>query len=346
MRRVLILSAAVLAVVAAVVGGTWYWAAGRLLTEIAGWEAARRAEGYRISHGDPAVRGFPLRLTARLPDPVIATPAGAAGTAGWEWRAPDLDIEVEPWNFTRLTLRTRGTNLLKQTRDGETIPFTLDTEGLAVALHRPQGEAQRFDIDLKRSSATAAVPPVTVGTESLSGSLLLFRTPPGDHLKPAADLTLVVTALILEAGGRAVLKTPTSGRLNLLLKGAIPDGPPNATLPVWRDDGGTVEMKELEVTSGGVSVSATGTLALDARLRPMGAASAVIRGIGEAIDRMVEAGQVNPRDASLARIMLTAMSTPAQDGGPPVLRVPLSGQNGWLYVGPVRLARLEPLRFD
>jgi hypothetical protein len=86
-----------------------------------------------------------------------------------------------------------------------------------------------------------------------------------------------------------------------------------------------------------------GTLALDNQMRPMGAATAAIRGYDAALDRLTALGSVNPRDAQLAKLLLSAIAAPNSDGER-VLTVPITGQNGWLYVGPVRLTRLEPLR--
>ncbi|MEJ0070830.1 MAG: DUF2125 domain-containing protein [Pseudomonadota bacterium] len=70
---------------------------------------------------------------------------------------------------------------------------------------------------------------------------------------------------------------------------------------------------------------------------------AAIRGYDEALDRLTAAGTVNPRDAQLAKLLLSAIAQPSNDGER-VLNVPVTGQNGWLYVGPVRLARLLPLK--
>jgi hypothetical protein len=42
-------------------------------------------------------------------------------------------------------------------------------------------------------------------------------------------------------------------------------------------------------------------------------------------------------------LLLAGIATPSDDGER-LLTVPITGQNGWLSVGPVRLTRLEPLQ--
>jgi Uncharacterized protein conserved in bacteria (DUF2125) len=127
------------------------------------------------------------------------------------------------------------------------------------------------------------------------------------------------------------------------LMGALSAAPLEQALAAWRDDGGTVEVRRFYFSAGGINLLANGTLALDNQMRPMGAASAAIRGYDAAIDRLTAVGTVNPRDAQLAKLLLSAIAQPGNDGER-VLNVPITGQNGWLYVGPVRLTRLYPLK--
>jgi hypothetical protein len=125
--------------------------------------------------------------------------------------------------------------------------------------------------------------------------------------------------------------------------GALPPGPLEPALTAWRDDGGTLEVRRLTLRSSSISVVTNGTLALDNQMRPMGAATAVIGGYVEALDRLVAAGAIAARDAQLAKLLLNAIAAP-NSAGERVLNVPITGQDGWLYVGPVRLARLDPLK--
>lgn len=345
MRRILILAAAVALGIAALATGAWYWAAGRLKGEIAAWQDARAAEGYRIGHGPLRVEGFPLRVAARIADPVVAGPPGGIA---WEWRAPHLVVELVPWAPRRLRLRNEGLNRVALHGAPGQPPVMpaevmLDSRGLTLDLFSPDAGTQRFEAKVEAAAASTALPPFAAEARTLAVTLLLHRIAPGDHLTAAAELTATMEGLALPLRG---LDQPADGRLEAVLMGAFPAGPPAVAVPAWRDDGGTVELKQLELSAGGVSLRADGTLALDRAMRPMGAGTAVIRGVSEAIDRLVAAGQMPARDATLAKLMLGGLATPAADGGPPVLTLPLSAQDGWVNVGPLRLARVQPLKLD
>ena len=83
----------------------------------------------------------------------------------------------------------------------------------------------------------------------------------------------------------------------------------------------------------------------DERLRPLGAVSAEIRGYGETLTALESAQMVPPRAAAGSRLALDLLSRPDGGGGRRVVTVPVSAQNGALYLGPVRMVRLEPIPF-
>ena len=80
-------------------------------------------------------------------------------------------------------------------------------------------------------------------------------------------------------------------------------------------------------------------------MQPVGAMTATVSGHGETIDALVAADVIRPRDGSIARLILTAMSKSPAEGGEPQIRVPLTAQDGYLSVGPVRLIPLPPIRW-
>jgi hypothetical protein len=344
MRRLLTILLPIVVVALGLWTGGWYIASRQLAAALDRWAEARRAEGWQVDYGPPSPAGFPTKVALEIPEPRLAAPARAAGAVAWRWQAPTVRIEILPWRLDRVVLRNRGANRVGVERDGEAIDATLASDGAMVRIEagRPE-DAGHYVVELAAPQLQLDQPAaIGVQAREFAVDLRLSRIPPGDHLAVAAVLGVGVTDLatdMLDKVGAA----PITANLHAELMGAVPPGPPDRAVTAWRDDGGTLEFRRLYVSTSGISVTANGTLALDSEMRPMGAASAVIRGYAEAIDQLTAAGSVNPRDAQLAKLLLSAIAQPADDGQR-VLNVPITGQNGWLYVGPVRLARLFPLK--
>jgi len=346
MRRILVI---LLLVVVALSGAwtvAWYVAAHQLIDGVDRWAAARRAEGWQVTYGVPTATGFPTKIEAQIPEPAIVAPAPRTGGLGWEWHGEWVHAQIVPWRPNRIMLRNRGENRLVLIHDATRFDAVLDCTDAMVRL-APAGrsggpETSQYVVELTGPKFRLAAPPVSVQASELSVSLELRRVAPGDHLAVAADLSFAIDDLVTDAFGKAS-EPPLSANLHAELMGALPPGPLDQAVAAWRDDGGTIEILRLVLGSSGITMVTNGTLALDNQMRPMGAATAAIRGYDEAIDRLTAVGSVNPRDAKLAKLLLSAIATPDDDGDR-VLKVPITSQNGWLYVGPVRLTRLEPLR--
>ncbi|HUA51256.1 MAG TPA: DUF2125 domain-containing protein [Candidatus Sulfotelmatobacter sp.] len=344
MRRLLTILVPLVAIVLGLWAGGWYVATRQLIAALDRWADERRAEGWHVAYGPPSPAGFPTKVAVEIPEPDLAVPASGAGAIAWNWRAPSVRVEIVPWQLDRVVLRNRGENRVSARRGDEAIAGTLGSDDATVRL-----EGGRVDHDghyvVKLTQPKLELDqPIAVAAQAgaLEVDLRLSPAPPGDHLAVAAALGVDVTDLAAPQLDQ-VGATPITASLRAELMGAIPAGPPDRTVAAWRDDGGTIEVRQMLVKTSGITMTANGTLALDSEMRPIGAANAAIRGYAEAIDRLSAAGVVKPRDAQLAKVILSAMAQP-DDDGTRVLNVPISGQNGWLYVGPVRLVRLEPLK--
>jgi len=112
----------------------------------------------------------------------------------------------------------------------------------------------------------------------------------------------------------------------------------------WRDAGGTIELRALNMRWGPLGLSTAGTLALDQELRPMGALTADIIGYGDVVDALILSDVIPLGDGFMAKVAFNVMAEKPADGGPPVLKkVPLTAQNGDLFIGPVQFVKLPAL---
>ena len=127
--------------------------------------------------------------------------------------------------------------------------------------------------------------------------------------------------------------------------GGMPEAMDRAALSVWRDKGGTVEIKNLSLEWGPARIQASGTAALDTTLQPEAALSASIAGYEETVDALVDAKLIAAQMADGVKLVLSMLARGARPGERPTINVPLSIQNRTLFVGPARLMRLPAVKW-
>ena len=126
-----------------------------------------------------------------------------------------------------------------------------------------------------------------------------------------------------------------------------------AAMAQWRDDGGTVEIRKLDIRHGVLQMDADGTIALDGNLQPEGAFSLKVLGFLEAVDGFEAAGMIRPRGAEVLKAVLSVLASgkgkwageAEADPEGKRIKVPLSIQNGIFYVGPLAMGRVPPLHW-
>ncbi len=126
-----------------------------------------------------------------------------------------------------------------------------------------------------------------------------------------------------------------------------------AAMAHWRDDGGTVEIRKLNIRHGPLQMDGDGTIALDRDLQPQGAFSLKVRGFLEAVDGLEAAGIIKPRGAEIVKAVLSVLARgqgkwaeeAEEEAEGKRIKVPLSIQDGNFYVGPVAVGRVPPLHW-
>ncbi len=341
------------------VAGTasWYYAAARFSEGIAAWAAERRAEGMSVAYSTVEVTGFPWRFQASVRDPVLARPVhpegqdaaspDARGTAAWAWRGSEVVAALKPWRPRRIDLRFPGTHQVTLPVNGNSWTVFAAAASAAGTLEldpggRPQsGTLEAKELALVSEDGEAGL---TIARGHLSGVAHPVSEP--KHLSATFDLAFAGEGLDLPPGP----EWPLGPRIATLqveasFLGVLPPGPLAQAAAEWRNDGGTVELHRLYLSWGPLEMEAGGTLALDGQLQPMGALTATIRGFAETIDILVAKGKIKASDGATAKIVLGLLAKKPGGGGEPELTVPLTVQNGRLYVGPVGLLRVPTVRW-
>jgi hypothetical protein len=338
-RRTLLLAALLPAILIAAYSAYWFMLARTVVDDLANWTADRRAEGYIVSYGEPAVAGgFPLAVRVELRKPAITAPGGR-----WRWEGPDTLLEVWPWAPFDLVFTAPGHHQVdladdrpQQLRlDAPTVELDVDlrTDGLASGLSLAVRQVVAAGSRLAETRIAAA-----------SAAARFLAAPAADPSHSSLDLTLDASGLDLPADVAA----PLGRRLDRLhavaeVMGPVPRGPPHEAIPAWRNAGGDIEIRKGELAWGPLELAAEGTLALDAAMQPEAAGTLHVAGLSEALDKLSAAGLIEEGPARLAKIMFGAFAKPPAGGGRPEVQLPLTIQDGHLYAGPIKLAHLHPV---
>lgn len=332
-----------LTVAALLLGGVytayWFWLAQRFENNLALWIDQQRANGYQISYVASQPYGYPLSVKINARDIKIDSPPHQSP---WQLTTPWKLLSIAPWSPLSLQIADHpddsAPGLLLNTNGREFYASTADlriTLGLSASGNPPSIEIAAQSIGLDENEYRI------VGATKPSLRLDLFET--SSHEERTAEFQFNANSLDfpsqLETGPRTIKTNDWS--IAAQVKGPIPLAPLPAALAAWSSNGGIVELRQFAANwNEATEISGNGTLALDGNLQPLFAGTAMVRGYSEAIDALVQAGLMQQNQATGAKIALAAMAKPADDGGPPTAKLPLTIQDGFLFVGPLKLARM------
>lgn len=340
-RRLLIGALASLGVLAAADTGLWFFATARLAHELAILQGRGRAAGWTLSAGPPQRAGWPFAAAIVLPD------AGLAGgtndlPGGLFWQAERAALSLAllpPW---RLTLRVTGPQRLRLATLAE-FGFTADRFELVLpfATLRSGARARMADVAVAGLSAT-----LPTGELSVSAIALHADTRPVEGSGETA-LTLTGRAeaidLPLLPGGRPWPPGPhiAAASFDAVATGPVPrPGSLAARAAAWRDGGGTLLVRHLELGWGKLGLTGSATMALDGRLQPVGTAMVTLTGYDAPLEALASSGLLAPRAVQAIKGVLGILVRPSPDGGARQVDLPVTLRDRVLAVGPFPLLRL------
>jgi hypothetical protein len=336
-KRWIIAGVGLVVLLGAVYTGYWFWLARTFQQNLALWVDEQRAMGYRMAYAAGEPHGFPLAVEIGLDDIVIESPPGQAS---WRLSTASKALSVSPWAPLSLRIGDAGARIpctVRWTADGRDYDVAVD--GIDTTLHfSTQGDlpAVRItgdSVDVRENGKTIA------GVTQASGSVDFL--PAMSHAESSVEFRLSARGIDFEASIAADARTERTHDWLLAgqVKGPVPLGPLPTALAAWSNDGGRVELTEFNADwEAATEVSGDGTVALDERLQPVGAFSAVVRGYNEAVDAAVTRGFMTPAQGTAAKLWLGARAEKDERGFK--VKLPLTIQDGFLSMGPLKLARL------
>jgi hypothetical protein len=311
---------------------TAYWriVAGRIEDGASAWQQSMRARKVDASWQKLRVAGFPLHFRVEIADAKLSD---QALTPAPEVRVPALNANARPWDFADWHLAASRGLAADLAAAGARPPVKIAAQtAQGTASLGPNGATSLW-LDFQGVGVEAGG---RVPIKAADAWITLPAAPPRTHAEPSLGLALDLRQVHLSAPPPTLSDTVDDLAFGVTVKGAVPDGPLVQAIAAWRDAGGTIELDNLRLDWGGLGANATGTIALDQNLQPIGAFSGGIEGFGTIVSALVEAGHLDTEQAALAQIALSALARPGPDGKPQIA-TSFTLQNGKMYLGPVKL---------
>lgn len=307
------------------------------------WIAGRRAEGLKVDYSTIAVTGYPLRWHVTVTYPNMA----GAGPTAWTWQGNAVEADLAPWQRREVPLRFPGDQRFSVGRGDVAETWTINAgRPNARAGLDERGRLDDLTLDLGDVTLSRAADPQPTHADHFTADAKPHRTPEGDLQADAFDLSLAVDNARLSRTPSSVLGTEVAhADLSLSFKGRLPGGSLANSMTAWRDAGGTVEINHLAVKWGPIDADGNGTLALDEENRPLGAFTARWRGYNETIDTLQGLGKLKPFAAAGVKIALRSLARQNHDA-PDEVNIPLTAQDGKLFVAGIPLLAVPALKFE
>jgi hypothetical protein len=342
MRRTTRLGLAIFAtllVAAGAYSAYWFVVAGRIRESIAAWADSARVEKLQVSWKELRISGYPagfrvdLKAAALRDNGLIPAP---------ELRAPLLSGTARPWDLAiwRLTAPQGFTGELLGPDGRRPAEISAHTADGVVSIASEGGWRLWLS---SRVTSVAGAGRVLVG--SADAWVFVPQRPPSGHIEPMAGFAVNARQVHLPTPMGPLGDTIDDLDFGLTVRGAIPRGKLAQAMVAWRDSGGTVELDNLHLRWGALGATATGTIALDQELQPIGGFFGAIQGYDQILTVLVQSGHLRASDAGLARIALTMLAKAGPDGRPEI-RTAFTIQNGEMFLGPAKLGKAPHLNWD
>ncbi len=332
--RYFILTGVVIAVAAAWTGA-WFYVADQVRYEIR-TAASQNTPSREVRYRGLEIGGYPFRIKVDITGPRIAL---SGNQGGFRWATDKVGAVRHLWQPRHVLLDLTGQHHFEWSRGGSARALTLhNAQAMASIETAAGGRLDRLSVDIEAPSLRGD------SGIALLGKRLQVHIRLTPDAVDSVDFALRGDGLDIGAGVVPPMLMGMARNISLLDIRTTVTGLPQDTLaatPIaaWRNGGGTVEVRQFRLLWGDMEITATGSLALDDRMRPIGALTAKIRGHDQLLDIAVRSGAMSGNGRIAAGAVLGLLA--AAGGG--VLSVPVRLQDGQLFLGPAAVARLAPL---
>lgn len=127
----------------------WFYVRGQLETGINDWITEQRAAGAEVEYASKRVGGFPYRFALH-----VDAPRYASADSSMDWRGEELQIIMQPWNFSHAIFRSPGRNEIA--RSGGTDMTAILSSKAAASLQWDDDGLTDFGLELPDANLVLA----------------------------------------------------------------------------------------------------------------------------------------------------------------------------------------------
>jgi len=315
--------------------GAWFYVSKEVQTKVETF-LKKDIPGRKFNYEKLQISGFPFQIKIIVQRPLLIL-SGEKGKI--RWATNHIKVERQLWRTRQFFVDLTGQHLLTLHRNGQTQRLRHSND-LAKSRLETDEKGQFRVLSLDISSPTIEID----GRSTAQGKRLEIRAKRNSVSFGNLDLMLRGEQFTITEQFISKKLSTLGSEIRLLdIHSTITRIPDDlaAEKPVglWRDGGGTIEVRQFRLKWSEVEISAKGSLSLDFRMRPIGALTAQIKGYEKLIDLVIAEGGLRNESAVAARAVLGLLA--AAGGG--ILSVPVRLQDGQLYLGPANIATLRPL---
>jgi len=329
MKAARYLAVPLVALLVAAGGYTFYWflTARSLQAGLDKWAAARRAQGYELGWRQENVGGFPFSFRIALTDAAIAR-----GNS-YHVAVPEVVGTASPLELSRWRIAApQGGKGTAQGIDAEIAAQSLAGEVNLGA------DSSTLDVSVRQVTGAGAA------AGEIAGHFTLPRKAPASHRDLGVAASVRVFHLTLPKPVKALGDTIETFGADVSVMGGLPPGDWRQALAAWRDDGGTVELKQGRLQWGALRLEANGTVALDGDMQPTAALHASIVDQNALVDAAVGAGMLPKKNSLLVKLVLDLLAKDGPDGRPR-LTAPVTLQDGKLAIGRAEIGKVPRIEW-
>ncbi|MEC8621562.1 MAG: DUF2125 domain-containing protein [Pseudomonadota bacterium] len=306
------------------------------------WIDGKRNDGWKIEFSERTKTGFPLRWRSNYREITIKTPSDKKKSL--HWSSNYVFFDWSPLNPRHLSVVAGGKTSTKAFNKSLEKLFELSFDGLNIDISTAGHDRKRYTFFAKR-------------IETLGGILnsVIFHNPKLKlTLSPEKyENSIPKLARLNVSAEKIELPNQSKNSANFAIKRLLLRGDmygdyrtelrPREALSEWRQSGGRVEINELRADWGGINFQSVGTYSVDQELRLLASLKIEASGFRKLFQSLDKTGVLGDSDLFLLQMVLSGLSAKNRENNNDKVSIPITAQDGWLAVGPIRLLKLRPI---
>ncbi|MCF6215325.1 MAG: DUF2125 domain-containing protein [Emcibacter sp.] len=333
----------------------WHYMAGAIEEKFGIWVSQQKSKGVSIKYKDLEISGFPYRMELSLNNLRIVKTA--EDKAPISLLSPHVILVAFPWNINHGVIFSDGAIVHIGSSRNPALSLTIGKTRASAKIDILKRKFQTASFVMEDVSWGGGKSVKRSAAEEVKLHIMQPETP--EASLPFNDMELpILMKVYLEATDVVVQEIPVGifgkkadqVKIDLQFHGEKFPSFSKESLSIWRDSGGTVDVKSLSVSSGNMDMILDGEATLDQDLKPLGAFAAKIHGIDHIVTILSGHSAFQQAPGAMILQELRRMSKKNGAGANPeekqredTLDLAISLQGGLLFLGPIPVYELAPV---